>query len=37
MLWLDSLDPLLNTPVGVPVKPPDELRQMHKEEDIFWA
>jgi lipoyl(octanoyl) transferase len=37
MLWLDSLDPLLNTPVGVPVKPPDELRQMHKEEDTFWA
>jgi lipoyl(octanoyl) transferase len=37
MLWLDSLDSLLNTPVGVPVKRPDELRQMHKEEDTFWA
>lgn len=37
MLWLDSLDSLLNTPVGVPLKPPDELRQMHEEEDTFWA
>jgi lipoyl(octanoyl) transferase len=37
MLWLESLDSLLDTPVGVPVKPPDELRQMHKEEDTFWA
>jgi lipoyl(octanoyl) transferase len=37
MLWLDSLDSLLNTPVGVPLKRPDELRQMHEEEDTFWA
>ncbi len=38
MLWLDSLDALLGNPVGVPLKPPAELRQLRKEEkDIFWA
>ena len=37
MIWLDSLDSLLDPPVGVPLKPPDELRQMHEEEDTFWA
>jgi lipoyl(octanoyl) transferase len=37
MLWLESLDALLPHPVGVPVKAPAELRQLHKEEDNFWA
>ena len=37
MLWLENLDALLSPPVGVPVKPPDELRHLHKEEDTFWA
>jgi lipoyl(octanoyl) transferase len=37
ILWLDSLDSLLDPPVGVPLKPPDELRQMHEEEDTFLA
>jgi len=37
MLWLDSLDTLLGPSIGVPVKPPEELRQLHKEEDTFWA
>ncbi len=37
MLWLENLDALLGHPVGVPVKPPEELRQLHKEEDTFWA
>jgi lipoyl(octanoyl) transferase len=37
MLWLENLDALLNHPIGVPVKPPAELRQLHKEEDTFWA
>jgi len=37
MLWLENLDALLNHPVGVPVKPPAELRHLHKEEDTFWA
>jgi len=37
MLWLESLDALLRQPVGVPLKPPEQLRQLHKEEDTFWA
>jgi len=37
MLWLENLDALLGHSVGVPVKPPRELRQLHKEEDTFWA
>ena len=37
MLWLDDLDSLLKTSVGVPMKLPSELRQIHKEEDTFWA
>jgi lipoyl(octanoyl) transferase len=42
MLWLENLDALLTHPVGVPLKPPAELRrlhkeQLHKEEDTFWA
>lgn len=37
MLWLDDLDSLLKTSVGVPMKVPSELRQIHKEEDTFWA
>ena len=37
MLWLENLDALLGNSVGVPLKTPEELRQIHKEEDIFRA
>ena len=37
ILWLETLDALLAQPVGVPMKPPAELRQLHKEEDTFWG
>jgi lipoyl(octanoyl) transferase len=37
MIWLESLDALLGNTVGVPMKRPEELRQLHKEEDIFRA
>ena len=39
MLWLESLDALLSPKLGVPVKPPDELRQLLEgiKEDTFWA
>ncbi len=37
MLWLENLDALFANPVGVPLKTPEELRQMHKEEDLFRA
>jgi lipoyl(octanoyl) transferase len=37
ILWLESLDDLLKPAVGVPMKPPAELRKLHKGEDKFWA
>jgi lipoyl(octanoyl) transferase len=36
ILWLESIDALLGRTVGVPMKPPTELRQLH-EEDTFWS
>jgi lipoyl(octanoyl) transferase len=40
MLWLESMDALLGQSVGVPLKPPEQLRQLHKAhkaEDTFQA
>ena len=37
VLWLETLDALLDQKVGVPVRPPEELRKLHKEDDIHWA
>ena len=37
ILWVDSLDALLGHTVGVPMKPPTELRQIHKGDDTTWA
>jgi len=37
ILWVDTLDALLGRSVGVPMKPPAELRQFHKEDDITSA
>ena len=37
ILWADTLDAVLGRPVGVPMKPPVELRQIHKEDDTTWA
>jgi lipoyl(octanoyl) transferase len=37
MLWLESLDSLLGHSVGVPMKPPAELRELRGEDDTFWA
>ncbi|HLZ43462.1 MAG TPA: lipoyl(octanoyl) transferase LipB [Candidatus Sulfotelmatobacter sp.] len=37
ILWVDTLDALLGRPVGVPMKPPSELRQIHNEDDSSWA
>ena len=38
ILWLDSLDTLLDEKIGVPARPPEELRKLHQEEDdIRWA
>jgi len=37
MLWVETLDALLGRAVGVPMKPPVELRQLRKEDDTTWA
>jgi len=37
MLWVETLDALLGRAVGVPMKPPAELRQLHKEDGTTWA
>jgi len=37
ILWLESLDALLGEAVGVPMKVPEELRQLKGEEETFWA
>jgi lipoyl(octanoyl) transferase len=37
ILWLDNLDALLGNKIGVPMKPPEELRKIHKEDESAWA
>jgi lipoyl(octanoyl) transferase len=37
ILWVDTIDALLGRAVGVPMKPPDKLRQLHREDDSTWA
>jgi lipoyl(octanoyl) transferase len=37
ILWVETLDALLGRTVGVPMKPPTELRQLRKEDDTTWA
>ncbi len=37
ILWLENLDSLLDTSVGVPMKVPDELRGIHGDDDSAWA
>jgi lipoyl(octanoyl) transferase len=37
MLWVETLDALLGGTIGVPMKPPSELRQLHREDDTTWA
>ncbi len=37
IVWVDSLDALLGRAVGVPVRPPEELRKITGEEDSFWV
>jgi lipoyl(octanoyl) transferase len=37
MLWLESLDALAGKSLGVPLKTPQQLRQLQKEEDTFLA
>ena len=37
ILWIETLEALLGESVGVPVKPPSEFQQLHREDDTFWA
>jgi len=37
ILWLQTLDALLAQPTDLPARPPEELRKLHKEDDIHWA
>ncbi len=37
MLWLDNLDALLGNNLGIPMKPPDNLRKIHGKDDPAWA
>jgi lipoyl(octanoyl) transferase len=37
MLWVETLDALLGRSVGVPMKPPSKLRQLHGEDETTWA
>lgn len=37
ILWLETLEAVLGEKLGVPVKPPDPLRQLQNEDDTFWA
>jgi len=37
VLWLETLEALLGEKVGVPARPPEELRELHKEDDLHWA
>ena len=37
ILWLESLDALLEPKVGVPVRPPAELRELHGQDETRWA
>jgi len=35
MLWVETVDALLGNSVGIPMKPPAELRRLRGEEDLF--
>jgi lipoyl(octanoyl) transferase len=37
ILWVETLDGLLKQTLGVPARPAQELRRLHKEDETFWA
>ncbi|MGB8010719.1 MAG: lipoyl(octanoyl) transferase [Terriglobales bacterium] len=37
MLWVETIEALLGNSVGVPMRAPDELRQLRGEDDLFSA
>jgi hypothetical protein len=37
ILWLENLDSLLGTSIGVPMKLPEQLRGIHGDDESTWA
>jgi lipoyl(octanoyl) transferase len=37
ILWLETLDALLDEKIGIPARPPEELRKLHHEDETSWA
>jgi lipoyl(octanoyl) transferase len=37
ILWLEALDALLGEKLGIPARPPDDLRKIHLEDETRWA
>ncbi|MGB0007793.1 MAG: lipoyl(octanoyl) transferase LipB [Candidatus Sulfotelmatobacter sp.] len=37
ILWVETIDALLGRTIGVPMKAPPELREIHKEDGTTWA
>jgi lipoyl(octanoyl) transferase len=37
ILWVETLDALLRNSIGVPMKAPEELREMRGEDEASWA
>jgi lipoyl(octanoyl) transferase len=37
ILWLESLESLMGQSVGVPLKEPRELQELHQRDETFWA
>ena len=37
ILWVETIDALLGHTIGIPMKAPSELRQLHKEDGTTWA
>jgi hypothetical protein len=35
MLWVETVDALLGNTIGVPVRPPEELRRFHGDDELF--
>jgi lipoyl(octanoyl) transferase len=37
ILWLETLEALLGEKLGVPARPPEELRQLHGDDETHWG
>ena len=37
ILWLESIEALVGNNLGIPVRPPENLRRIHSDDDTAWA